>query len=210
MAYIAANGALPEGVKYVVYHCDRDQSFCGGMGDRLFAMSSLLYYAIATRRVFFIVHDRPFPLEDTFVPRLIDWRQPEALRQQSASSLGSSTTTGGVMSGRVVSWLGQLFGFDAMKYVGGFSQEMRIEAIDAGAEQLDKIEAQSEATVIRVRINTPGVADRLWTPKKAGGPSCLVHAEFARLACGVQLQLHQSVKNTCCVSRARISLAANL
>ena len=174
MAYIAANGALPEGVKYLVYHCDRDQSFCGGMGDRLFAMSSLLYYAIATRRVFFIVHDRPFSLEDTFVPRLIDWRQPEALRQQSASSLGSSTTTG-VMSGRVVSWLGQFFGFGEMKYVGGFPQEMRIEAIDAGASQLDKIEAQSEATVIRVRVNTGVVAERLWTPKKARGAavSCL-------------------------------------
>ena len=90
MAYIAANGALPEGVKYLVYHCDL--SICGGIGDRLFAISSLLYYAIATRRVFFIVHDRPFPLEYTFVPRLIDWRQPETLRQRDSTCTRASLT----------------------------------------------------------------------------------------------------------------------
>lgn len=57
----------------LVYQCS---SMCGGIGDRLRAISFLFYIAVASRRRFYISMSKPFALENVFQPIELDWRYP--------------------------------------------------------------------------------------------------------------------------------------
>jgi hypothetical protein len=55
----------------LIYQCT---SGCGGIGDRLRAMTMIFYLAVASRRRFYILMHNPFPLETVFQPVELDWR----------------------------------------------------------------------------------------------------------------------------------------
>jgi hypothetical protein len=56
----------------LIYQCT---SGCGGIGDRLQAMTTIFYLAVASRRRFYILMHNPFPLETVFQPMELDWRR---------------------------------------------------------------------------------------------------------------------------------------
>ena len=81
--------------KYLIWTCllqpservkaYRNTQWCDGAGDRLRGMLWTLRVAAGSRRVLFIMHDRPAPLEAYLEPALIDWRVDEQLRKRALS-----------------------------------------------------------------------------------------------------------------------------
>ena len=57
--------------KFLIYNCE--VRGCGGYGNRLFGLISLLYLAVLTDRAFLINWQRPKPLETYLQPRNIQW-----------------------------------------------------------------------------------------------------------------------------------------
>ena len=58
-------------VKFLVYDCHN--SNCGGLGNRIAGMINAFFVAVATDRILIINHTQPFPIEDTLLPRSIQW-----------------------------------------------------------------------------------------------------------------------------------------
>eukprot|EP00466_Bigelowiella_natans_P021108 jgi/Bigna1/144312/aug1.86_g19020 len=62
------------GTKYLIYSCEGDR-VCGGMGDRIRGLSTILWAAVLTKRVMLIRWTSPFNITEAFSPRQIDWNR---------------------------------------------------------------------------------------------------------------------------------------
>lgn len=62
--------------RYLVYFCGGKRHGCGGYGNRLGAMTSLLYLAVITNRAFIINWNTSVPLSDYLLPKNINWNVP--------------------------------------------------------------------------------------------------------------------------------------
>mmetsp|Transcript_9444 Transcript_9444/g.19914 ORF Transcript_9444/g.19914 Transcript_9444/m.19914 type:complete len:544 (+) Transcript_9444:92-1723(+) len=91
---ILANETNPRKVKYLMYHCSHD---CGGLGDRLRGIVSVLYLAIATDRVFLIHTPQP-PLRISFASAYLQWDPmmwgiyPRALNVRQQTTVNGAQT----------------------------------------------------------------------------------------------------------------------
>lgn len=74
----------------LVYHCSQ---YCGGIGDRLRGIVTLFYFAVASRRQFFIDMPKPIPFERVFQPAQVDWRWTGRLRCQQHLVAMDDTST---------------------------------------------------------------------------------------------------------------------
>ncbi|XP_031569032.1 uncharacterized protein LOC116303598 [Actinia tenebrosa] len=64
----------PETARFLVYTCLDNN--CGGLGNRIFGIASLLYLAVLTNRVFLIHWEGATKLIDCLQPRKIEWDYP--------------------------------------------------------------------------------------------------------------------------------------
>jgi hypothetical protein len=63
---------------YLVYRCTAQVRECGGLGNRLEGIISMLGLALYMRMVFAVQWDFPFPLRNSMLPALIDWETAAA------------------------------------------------------------------------------------------------------------------------------------
>lgn len=56
----------------ISYSCERGMN-CGGLGDRLLAMTSAFFISLVTKRVFLAEWQTPIPLDVVFDSPFIDW-----------------------------------------------------------------------------------------------------------------------------------------
>jgi hypothetical protein len=70
--------------QYLIYSCQKSDSNCGGLSDRIKSLPYMILMAARTRRIFLIHWTRPCQLEEFLMPPIdgLDWRTPDWLASQ--------------------------------------------------------------------------------------------------------------------------------